>query len=378
VPTTKRSANTAAVGQASHLADGAEVSTHRITSARQLLKAVPVLLGFHAEMSMVVLGLESSPSPKITVTVRYPLHDPRVSATASVEHAIQVLTRRTYTHVVAVGYGPDELVAPFIEQLRAQCGNHGVEPMELLRVEDTRYWSYLCSGSTCCLPEGTPFDPTPDPKLAEAVGVPGVLANREALTALVARDDAATMSMRRAMGKAKTRASELVEQAQRSRDPAIRRCPLAAAGIEALQAAIARYQQGDSISYAQAAWLLTCFLREMWVRDDAISRIQHDGQAANLRLWLRLLQLAPAGYVAPPATMVTFAAWTSGNGALANVALDRALGDDPNYSMARILRRLVDAGLNPEKSELFMTPDEVTQHYMTVAARGGRSRRRGK
>jgi hypothetical protein len=39
----------------------------------------------------------------------------------------------------------------------------------------------------------------------------------------------------------------------------------------------------------------------------------------------------------------------SGNGALANVALDRALADNPQYSMAILLREVINAGTSPAR-----------------------------
>ena len=56
-------------------------------------------------------------------------------------------------------------------------------------------------------------------------------------------------------------------------------------------------------------------------------------------------------------------AWQSGDGALANVALDRALADDPGYSMAQLLREVVSAGAPPSLARLPMTPEEVAASY---------------
>jgi hypothetical protein len=56
-------------------------------------------------------------------------------------------------------------------------------------------------------------------------------------------------------------------------------------------------------------------------------------------------------------------AWQSGNGALANVALDRALADDPDYSMAHLLRQVISAGAPPSMARLPMTPAEVSASY---------------
>jgi hypothetical protein len=73
---------------------------------------------------------------------------------------------------------------------------------------------------------------------------------------------------------------------------------------------------------------------------------------------------SPAG--PGPATsrpLLAFAAWQCGNGALANIALDRALADDPGYSMARLLRGVLDAAVPPRLARLPMTPQDVAASY---------------
>ena len=61
--------------------------------------------------------------------------------------------------------------------------------------------------------------------------------------------------------------------------------------------------------------------------------------------------------------MLAFTAWQNGNGALANLALDRALADTPGYSMALLLRDAIDAGAPPSVAVLPMTPEEVAASY---------------
>ena len=67
--------------------------------------------------------------------------------------------------------------------------------------------------------------------------------------------------------------------------------------------------------------------------------------------------------MAAPASLLAFVAWQSGDGALANVALDRALADDPQYSMAQLLRQVITAGTPPSLARLPMTPEEVAASY---------------
>jgi hypothetical protein len=50
---------------------------------------------------------------------------------------------------------------------------------------------------------------------------------------------------------------------------------------------------------------------------------------------------------APVATVLAYTAWLAGNGALANIALDRATHANPDYPLANLLRRALQAGAPP-------------------------------
>ena len=45
------------------------------------------------------------------------------------------------------------------------------------------------------------------------------------------------------------------------------------------------------------------------------------------------------------------------------MALDRALADDPRYSMALLLRQVITAGAPPSLARLPMSPAEVAASY---------------
>jgi hypothetical protein len=48
---------------------------------------------------------------------------------------------------------------------------------------------------------------------------------------------------------------------------------------------------------------------------------------------------------------------------LANVALDRALSDNPRYTMAQLLRQAIDSGAPPSLARIPMIPEEVAASY---------------
>ena len=52
------------------------------------------------------------------------------------------------------------------------------------------------------------------------------------------------------------------------------------------------------------------------------------------------------------------------------MALDRALADEPRYSMANLLSQVITAGTPPSLARLPMTPDEVAASYDALEASG--------
>ncbi|TQM01702.1 uncharacterized protein DUF4192 [Pseudonocardia kunmingensis] len=65
-------------------------------------------------------------------------------------------------------------------------------------------------------------------------------------------------------------------------------------------------------------------------------------------VWLQLTRELPDPYAAHPAALLTIAALLRGDGALANIAVDRALSADPAHRLAQLLRRLVAVGIRPD------------------------------
>jgi hypothetical protein len=64
-------------------------------------------------------------------------------------------------------------------------------------------------------------------------------------------------------------------------------------------------------------------------------------------MWRWLLRIAPKGYVAPVAVVFAILTYERGEGALAQRAIDRALDDEAEYQMAKLLRRTFGAGWPP-------------------------------
>ncbi|MBV9095173.1 MAG: DUF4192 domain-containing protein [Streptosporangiaceae bacterium] len=352
----------------------------RAGSPAAFLAVVPHLLGFVPEASLVVAGT-APPRDRIQVTLRYDLPDPPEADLAAgiAAHAIGVLGAQRLPAAVAAGYGPEALVTPVADALRDAASAAGIELLDVLRADGGRYWSYLCGNQACCPAGGVPFDPGAHPAAAAMAraGTP-VLAGRAAVAARIAPlGGTAAESMRQATRRAEQHAArQLAKVRASSRIGAARRL-IAAEGLAAVAAMITAYRAGGQVSSNDQIARLTVALHDLRVRDDAWARMDPAHAGAHLRLWTDVTRRAQPGHVAPPAALLAFVAWQSGDGALANFALDRALADDPQYSMALLLRQVIGAGVPPSLARLPMTPEEVAASYdaaETGADPGGRRR----
>jgi len=291
-----------------------------IDSPAALAAHVPNLIGFTPQHSLVFVGV--SDEGKVALTLRYDLPGTGEEAREQLVHAAMAMVNAEAAEAVAIIYGTGQEAQPAIAALA------DVNMAEILRIEGNRYWSCVCTDERCCPAEGTPFQPAD-------IGIP-VLADRAALTAQVA--------------------PVCGERAQAMQE-AVRRAVPAPGVALAPVSAIAVYRGGASLTDGNAALVLAA-LRDIRVRDDAWARMDPEYSRAHLRLWTDLTRLAPPGYVAAPASLLAFCAWQAGNGALANVALDRAFADDPGYTMAALLRQALNAGAPPALARVPMTPEQ--------------------
>jgi uncharacterized protein DUF4192 len=339
----------------------------RANSPASLLAVIPLLLGFRPEASLVLIGTEP-PRHTVKVTLRYDLPDPPGAGVAAdiAAHALAVIGAQGLTTAVAVGYGPAALVDQVADAVRDEARKARIDLREFLRVEAGRYWSYVCGEEACCPAAGVPFE-------VSAPAGPQVLPDRAAVAARVAPLGGITAeSMRRATGRAERHVTQLLARVRKSARRGAARHLIAAEGLAEVGAMIAAYRAGGRYATDyQVAWV-TVTLRDLRVRDDAWARMDPAQVDAHRRLWTDVTRRAQPGYVAAPAALLAFVAWQSGDGALANVALDRALADDPRYSMALLLRQVITAGAPPSLARLPMTPEEVAASYDEAEAEDGR------
>jgi hypothetical protein len=305
-----------------------------ITSTVDLLATVPHLLGFHPTDSLVVLALRGG---RVVFAARGDLPRRRASKASLGAHADQiagVVARQEAQAASVIGYGPPERVERAVTAICAALADHRVDVVDVLRVTAGRYWPVGCDNPECCPPEGTPFDVTTSPIAAEAVFAGQVvLPNRTALIRSVAPvRGAARKSMSQATLRAIDRLAPLsLEAAHRE-------------GKAAVRSALAGAEAGGRLTDDEVAWL-TLLLCHQPVRDLAWRLTTPDDWQTTL--WTDVLTRAEPDLAAAPATLLAYAAWRCGNGALASVALERALRTNPEYPMALLLDETIQDGTPP-------------------------------
>ena len=332
-------------------------SSIQLRSPAGLLATIPHLLGFHPTTSLVVVGITAA--GRVQAAFRYDLPDPPGPKAAAdiAAHAVHTLASHQLPTAVVAGYGPGRLVTPVADALRVAAPRAGVLLQEVLRAEDGRYWSYLCTDPGCCPAEGVLFDPAADPA-GQALAAAGhrVLPNRDAVAARIAPvTGPAAQAMRDATAQAERAAARL---AATSGPQALDQRGLAAVAI-----AVGTYVEGKCLHReSEFAWL-GLGLTRLRVRDDAWAQMDPASSVIFQELWADVVRHVQPGYLAAPASLLAFAAWQNGNGALANLALDRALADQPRYSLALLLRGILDAGVPPSAAVPPMTPGQVADSY---------------
>lgn len=307
-----------------------------LTTPSDLLSAIPYLVGYIPDDSLVLVGLDGK---RVAVTLRVDLPRPDQPAAPPAISA-KVLIRNRVEAVVLVGYGPADRVTRSLDRLRALVATTDAHLLDAIRVTDGRYWSYVCTEPACCPPEGKPVNPTASPvDAAFTYGGMQALPHREAVTAQLAP---VTGTQRGAVTRATNRLLRLLNDTE-ALIPA-RQTVTAEAHAILHHAATT---PGAPLPDIDATVRLAAMLGDTKLQTKAMALVDSHSPRKSLDLWLWVTRHVAPAYRAIPASLLGFAAWRCGNGVLANEAVHRALSDDPRCSLALVLGRLLNDGIPP-------------------------------
>ena len=106
-------------------------------------------------------------------------------------------------------------------------------------------------------------------------------------------------------------------------------------------------EDGRRLGEADVARLATLVSVSVEVRDVAWAELSPATASRHVDLWRDVVRRAPVHVRAAPAAMLGFAAWLSGDGALAWCAVERALEAEPGYSLAQLLAEALTGAVPP-------------------------------
>ncbi|RFS81596.1 DUF4192 domain-containing protein [Actinomadura spongiicola] len=313
-----------------------------IRTAEDAIAAVPYLLGFHPSRSLVVIGFDNAVHGTCAVRLDLP-------SSGAADRVAALLAGNGFRRSLLLGYGPDGEVRESVAALSAALDAAGVPAAEAVRVADGRWWSLTCDDD-CCPAEGVPYDSSATVVAAQATFAGQVaLADRAELARTVQPfDGPVRASMRRATDRAERRSRTRPDTTHEA--------------ITFITTVLARAHTGTRPTDDEAA-RLGVLLTDLRLRDEAWVRIDEESPAADIAFWRDIVRRVEEPYVPAPASLLAFAAYAAGDGGLANVSLERALDIDPGYSLALILREVINAGVPPARLRLRMTPDELATAY---------------
>jgi Domain of unknown function (DUF4192) len=337
-----------------------------LKSPHELLAVVPFVLGFRPTNSIVVLCLNNR---RLGLTQRLDL--PRREDARQVALALMPsLVVEDPESVVLIGYenraGDSE---PALESLTAALQSREVEIHDRIIVRNGRWRSLDCHNRDCCPPEGSP--------VPEPADVPGIVAefvgqgisphpDREALAQQLEPGPQAESvgkvlrsrqkAMAKTVGSREVPRAELFEAWPRILDRD-------ATDISPEDVVLASMSLRDiEIRDGLVAWLspgtlninelgdevqeLFCGLEPAWGEEHSDPTSIASQNAVQDRL-VRLCAMLPDHVAAPALSVLASFVWWRGDGALARVALDRALRSDPDYRLAQLLLKMVDLAIRP-------------------------------
>jgi hypothetical protein len=344
------------------------VTTHaiKLTSPNELLAVVPYVLGFHPTNSIMVLCLTDN---RLGLTQRLDL--PRPQDAHRVASALMPsLMGESPDSVILIGYEVrvgDSL--PALDALTTALKSSAVRIHDRLVVRQGRWRSLDSNNATCCPQDGSPV---PEPE-----DVPGVVADfigqgvaphtdRDSLAKLLEAGPqaAAVADVLRTRPSASGKAGDCPAGTRADLFAAWPRIlDTGASPISVEDAALAAVSLLDiELRDGMVAWLcpgtigldelstevqnLFCGLNH-GLGDTDIDPASTGTQSAVQDRLIRLCGMLPDDVAAPALSVLASFVWWRGDGALARVALARALRCDPDYRLAQLLLQMVDLAIRP-------------------------------
>jgi hypothetical protein len=311
---------------------------YSLTHPGELIAAVPAMLGFVPEKSLVLVTIEHG---CLGCAMRADLSD-------------DVLDVATQMADVAAASRPERAVLVIVDEAGASCRMCNDEYRELaaavteaLRRRGIELWAahvvdriavggrWHCADG--CGNSGTVDDPSSSPMAAAAVldGRPLYTRREELLEFVASAEPDRTTGL-----------SALIEDAGHA--GGARPAAAARRDVEHAMEAANTIAEGDLLPDADVA-RLACALTDPRVRDTmyavAVGSAGHEAEA----LWAMMVRVLPDPSRVEALVLLAFSAYSRGDGPLAGISLGEALRADPTHKMAQMLDRALQTGMRPQQ-----------------------------
>lgn len=304
-----------------------------VSSPRQLLSALPHLIGFHPNNSIVTVAMDDD---EILTIARVDSQDDPIQLPDSV---LATLRQADKSNVVLIAYRDDAITLDQLTELVPSVREFQL--LDALWVRNGRWSSLMCDDTSCCPCEGNELGDVTATDLEFVLAGSAPFASREDLASRLEsiKLDAGSISLR---DKA---CEEVSAQFEKERLKHESKVPARSTFLERLMNCWNQNAKWDWQAHA----LLTLVVADIQMRDGFLRQmLDHPKLRLPIRTTLiSAISQAHVEHVAPLATALAGCAWLDGNGALATVALDRALEADPSYSLARLLERAISHNVPP-------------------------------
>lgn len=326
-----------------------------IKSPADLLALVPCVLGFHPEDSLVLVVIDGEGG---NLHARVDLLPDDESTEQALAGLLVAVSRTRARSVALVAYSLDELLADHVvDAMVEQLCARGVDVACAIRADGERWFCLDCS--ECCPPEGRPYDLKAHPITAEAV-LRGqvVFRSRDELADSLAVSDpeqveavasAADDAMRRFQGAARHPHGVGPSGGARRH--------LVAEGLWVRDRVRAFLSRREPLAPEEVGRMVVAMVN-INVRDVAWAEMNHDNAGTHVELWRDVVRRTPLELLAAPASLLGFAAWLAGDGALAWCAIDRCRQAEADYSLAGLLTQALAAAVPPSSWEP-IRPEEL-------------------
>ena len=307
-----------------------------------LIAALPAVLGFVPEKSLVLVSLE----------------DGRMGAVMRADLAADLPDNIDRLAEIAATSGADTVVAVIVDADGALCPMCNADHRQLCdaltealaghavglyaahvvdRVEDGGSWRCIDD----CGAQGIVEDPTASPLAAAAV-LDGrrLYRNRADLQAVIIGID----PDRAAALAGPIGAQVLVRQSAWEADPD----GCGRRDVEAVMAVAARLREGIEPADDELA-VLACGITDVAVRDTLYALAVGSGAGVAEELWAVLARTLPDPWRVEALVLLAFSAYARGDGPLAGLSLEAALRSNPDHRMAGMLDTALQSGMRPEQ-----------------------------